>query len=136
MPDPYDGVTIPDPERVRLCQAWYRPSPLEEVAEGVSVASLNESIRQIYIERVGNTLWRWHLSHAGGPYPLMRITARYLKVDYHYIAVPFSLVDDKFHGTRAPDESIEADASAVLTFRTPATPAEVSARILAEVGSD
>lgn len=40
MSDPYyDGVTTPDPERRRLFQSVFRPSPLEEVADAVSVAT-------------------------------------------------------------------------------------------------
>jgi hypothetical protein len=35
----YDGVTAPDPERQRLFLSVFNPSPLEEVAEAVSVAS-------------------------------------------------------------------------------------------------
>ena len=71
-----------DPERVRLSRSWFRPAALEDVAEAISVAT--EWEKRVYVERVSDEYegWRWSLQHRGGPYPLLRITARYLKADY------------------------------------------------------
>lgn len=128
MPDPYEGITEPNPERVRLCQSWFRPSPLEAVAEAISVAS--EKHGRFYVERFGD-LWRWRLSHPGGAYPLLRVTARFLQVDYCSLILPFkTVVGDAVLGL---DEVREPDASAVLVFSDPVTPEAIARRVLEEV---
>ena len=65
-------------ERVALIRSTREWSSLEEVALAVSVAS--ESERRIYVERRSD-LYRWSLAHPGGGYPILRITARFLRVD-------------------------------------------------------
>jgi len=62
---------------------------LDEVAEAVAVATDDE--RRVYVERIGNA-WRWSLTHPGGMYPLLRIAARFLRVDYHRIIIGFRSV--------------------------------------------
>jgi len=57
----------------------------------VSVAS--ETERRIYVEQRSG-LYRWSLAHAGGGYPLLRIAARFLGVDYHRIYVGFRTLPD------------------------------------------
>ncbi len=69
----------PDPTRQRLLRSVFEASPLESVAEAVSAATEDE--RRIYVERIGSR-WRWSLTHAGGSYPLLRVTARFLRVDH------------------------------------------------------
>jgi hypothetical protein len=76
--DPYEGVTRPDPERERLTRSVFRPSPLEEVAEAISVAS--QKFHDFYVERRGDH-YRWSFATKGGPYPLLRITARFLEME-------------------------------------------------------
>jgi hypothetical protein len=84
MSDPYSGVRVPDAERAQLIRSVFEPSPLEDVALAMSVATEKEG--QLYVERFGD-LWRWSLVHGGGPYPLLRVTARFLKVDYTAILI-------------------------------------------------
>jgi hypothetical protein len=69
----------PEPERRGLLRSIFEPSSLDEVAEAVSVATEDE--KRIYVERIGGR-YRWSLTSAGGMYPLLRITARFLRVDY------------------------------------------------------
>ena len=71
--EPESG-TWPDPERLRLIRYATHPSPLDSVAEAVSVAS--ERHRTLYVER-DREGWRWSLTAQGGPYPLLRITAQF-----------------------------------------------------------
>ena len=41
----------PDPELVRLLRSVFEPSPLDEVAQAVSVATQHEG--RVYVERIG-----------------------------------------------------------------------------------
>jgi hypothetical protein len=59
MPDPFDGITTPDPERKRLIRSVFNPSPLEEVAEAVSAAT--EVHSKIYVEMIADQ-FRWSLA--------------------------------------------------------------------------
>ena len=53
----------------------------------------------------------------GGPYPLLRITAKYLQVDYHSIIVGCREVGDGWSGLNGNQtESLEPDAWAILSF--------------------
>jgi hypothetical protein len=117
----------PDPERRRLLRSIFEPSSLDEVAEAVSVATEDE--RQIYVERIGY-LWRWSLTHPGGAYPLLRITARFLRRDYHGLVIGFRAVADGVFilaGDPATDQ--DPDAWTVLEFDRPAEPSDVRCRI-------
>ena len=77
--------------RVALIQSNRTWSELKEVALAVSIAS--ESERRIYVERRAQ-LYRWSLAHSGGFYPLLRITARFLGIDYTDIYVGFRTLPD------------------------------------------
>ena len=81
--DPSWAFTVPDPERAQLFRSVFYSSPLEEVANAVSVAS--QKFRDFYIERRGDR-WRWSFITKGGPYPLLRITARFLRMDPYSLA--------------------------------------------------
>ena len=70
----------PVPPRSELIQCTRRWSPLDDVALAVSVAT--EDVNKVYVERLDDG-YRWSLVHSGGPYPLLRITARFLGVDHH-----------------------------------------------------
>ena len=79
----------PDPYRARLLRSTFEISALSDVVEAISVATEVES--RLYVERF-STGWRWSLVHAGGGYPLLRIAARFLDVDYHTIQIGFRTV--------------------------------------------
>ena len=116
-------------DRPRLLRRTIEPSSLAEVAEAVSVASQDE--RRVYVERLGHK-WRWSLTHPGGAYPLIRIAARFLRVDHDSIIVPFRMVaEGVFILCEDPNNVTEPDEWVVLDFDGP-TPAEVvEKRILA-----
>jgi hypothetical protein len=83
----------PDPERLRLAQGIWRYSPLELVAQGV--AAVSERMRIVYVERRG-ALYRWSPTHRGGPYPLLRELALFLRVDHYRLVVPVRPAQDTF----------------------------------------
>jgi hypothetical protein len=128
MSDPYyDGVTTPDPERERLFQSVFRPSPLEVVAEAVSAAT--GICRNIYVERRGDH-YRWSLTTTGGPYPMLRMTAQFLKMDYCSLGgVGSRVVADGDCAQIVDDEHTEPDALSVLSFDEPTTADAVRERI-------
>ena len=128
MSNPYfDGVTTPDPERERLFQSVFRLSPLEVVTEAVSTAI--EVCRNIYVERRGDQ-YRWSLTTTGGPYPMLRMTAQFLKMDYSSLrGVGSRLVAGGHCVQIVDDEGTEPDASSVLRFDEPTTAEAVRERI-------
>ncbi|MBA3653483.1 MAG: hypothetical protein H0W70_04745 [Actinobacteria bacterium] len=71
--------------RTRHMGCGQHPSSLEDVVAALTEASRAERIA--YVER-GVDGWRWSLAHKGGPYPLLRITARFLQVDHRRVMVP------------------------------------------------
>jgi hypothetical protein len=108
-------------------------SPLSPVAEAVSVATEHES--EVYVERLGSR-YRWSLVHRGGGYPLLRITARFLQVDYQRIFIGFRPVGDGYSALTPDEEAVaQPDAYAVLTFDSPTPLDEVEHRILGELSS-
>jgi hypothetical protein len=118
----------PDPERQPLARSIFEPSSLDEVAEAVSVATKDET--RVYVERIGNS-YRWSLTHPGGGYPLLRIAARFLRVDYHRIFIGFRTVADGVVVlSEDPDKAEDPDAWAVIDFDGPAEPAHVAERIV------
>ena len=124
----------PDPARQRLFRSVIEPSPLESVAEAVSIATEDE--RRIYVERVESG-WRWSLTHPGGAYPLLRITARFLRVDHRRIAVGFRTVGEGVCVLCADtDEPVSAGAWAVIDFDGATSSAVVKERILQVFGSN
>ena len=121
-------------ERAALIQSTRTWSPLEEVALAVSVAS--ETERLIYVERRSD-LYRWSLAHRGGGYPILRITARFLHVDYGRIFVGFRTLP---HGmaTMCEDPSVveEPDDWAILEPTTTVSTTEAAELITSAVGPD
>ena len=119
--------------RVALIQSNRTWSELNEVATAVAVAS--ESERRIYVERRAQ-LYRWSLAHSGGGYPLLRITARFLGIDYTRIYVGFRTLPD---GTAIicddPQAAEEPDEWAVLNLPEAVGPEAVAALIAAAVES-
>jgi hypothetical protein len=123
----------PDPERQRLARSMVVPSSLESVAEAVAAAT--EWERRIYVERLGD-LWRWRLISDGGPYPLLRNTANFLRMDYRALLVGADAGPggSSIVSTDA-DRNVQPDATAVIEFEGPATPAQVEKSIRQAFGS-
>lgn len=69
----------PDPQRIALSRSMFETSSLDSVSTAIAAATEYE--RTIYVERMESG-WRWSLVHRGGPYPLLRITARFLRMDH------------------------------------------------------
>jgi hypothetical protein len=65
-------------------------------------------------------------------YPLLRISARFLRVDYHRIFIGFREVADRVYVLCKDIDNVEEpDAWAVPDFDGPTAPAEVKQRIVA-----
>jgi hypothetical protein len=121
------GGAIPSRSQLFLStREWAR---LEVVALAVSVATENES--KLYVERLGDE-YRWSLIHRGGPYPLLRITARFLEVDYRSIFVGFDQIEDGYSALREdPELERPPSVSAILSFDGP-TPRTEAERLIRE----
>jgi hypothetical protein len=105
---------------------------LWEVADAV-VAYSSTYGEPAYVERVEGDLYRWSPAHRGGPYPLGRVVARFLKCDYHDITIGFVTVAG-FAVIGDPDKA-PADDHAV--FESPFTTLEgAEEMILAALGGD
>jgi hypothetical protein len=84
-----------------------------------SVATADE--RRIYVEQVGGG-WRWSLTHPGGGYPLVRVTARFLRADYRGLAVGFRTVTEGVCVLCAdPNATTIPDRWAVIDLDEPTT---------------
>src|SRR5207249_1228641 len=104
----------PDARRLELLRSVFEPSTLDDVAQAVAVAT--ETERHIYVERVAGG-YRWSLTHPGGGYPVLRVTARNLRVGYPGILVPFRTVEDGVCVLcRDPEETLQAERWAVVEF--------------------
>jgi hypothetical protein len=111
-----EGVTRRRSQLILSTRDW---SSLEEVAFAVSVATEYETT--LYVERLDGR-YRWSLIHQGGPYPLLRITARFLQVDHHSIFIGFRRVDDGYSAlSDDPETESSPSESAILTFDGPTT---------------
>lgn len=130
MPDQYEGISVPNPERANLFRSVFHLSPLEEVAEAITVAI--EMFHEIYVERRGDQ-WRWSLAHKGGPYPLLRISAQFLQMDYCLLAgIGSRVVGDGWCVQIVDDFGHEPDGWSVLTFDSPATVQQVTETLTQE----
>jgi hypothetical protein len=126
MNDPEQSAVA---ERRRLLRSIFEPSSLDEVAEAVSVATDDE--RRVYVERFGSSAYRWSLTDPGGMYPLLRITARFLRIDYHRIVIDFrTIAEGVYVLCEDPAKPEEPDAWAVIDFDGPADLAHVAERIV------
>jgi hypothetical protein len=90
-----EGAPTPIFKRSQLIKSSRDWSTIETVALAVSVATEFQS--KVYLERLGER-YRWSLIHRGGAYPLLRITAKYLQVDYTSIIVGCREVGDGWSG--------------------------------------
>jgi hypothetical protein len=128
-----DTSSHPDPERQRLYRSIFEPSCLEEVSEAVSAATEDE--KRMYVERIAGGGWRWSLTHPGGPYPLLRISARFLRMDHHRLMVGCrSVADGVCIVCKDPANPEHPEAWAVIDFDGPTEPAGVRERIVQALG--
>jgi len=132
MSDPYADVRQPDRERARLISSVFEASPIEAVAEAVSEAW--DAAPALYVERLGDR-YRWSLAHKGGAYPLLRVAARFLQMDYQALMIGFRTVDDSY-AVLARDAEREPvpDAAAMLVLSQPPTSREALEMIKEAVG--
>jgi hypothetical protein len=107
---------------------------LEDIAEAISVASTVE--RRVYVERVSDELegWRWSLQHRGGTYPLLRITARFLKADYGKIVILCAARGGASYLVQ-PDDPHRAIKWRFVDLDGPMSPELVEIKILEAFGS-
>jgi len=88
----------------------------------------------LYIERL-DSRYRWSLV-AKSSYPLLRITARFLKVDHHRIFVGFRTLEDEYR--LLWDEKADAtppDAWTLVGFDRPTSADEITRRVWAILGT-
>ena len=97
-----EDAPTPILKRSQLIKSTGEWSTIETVAMAVSVAT--EFQTKVYVERLGDR-YRWSLIHRGGPNPLLRITAKYLQVDYNSIIVGCREVGDGWSGEELEDWS-------------------------------
>lgn len=117
------------PSRSQLFFSTREWSPLEDVALAVSVAT--ENVSRLYVARLDEE-YRWSLIHRGGPYPLLRITARFLEVDHQSIFIGFESVGDGYSALcEDPEIERKPSASAILSFDGP-TPKTDAERLIRE----
>ncbi len=122
-----EDAPTPILKRSQLIKSTGEWSTIETVSLAVSVAT--EFQRQVYVERLGER-YRWSLIHRGGPYPLLRITAKYLQVDLQSIIVGCREVGDGWSGLNGSEtEPLEPEAWAILSFDGQTTAADVGALI-------
>jgi hypothetical protein len=115
MSDPYEGVCEPAPEIAGFSYSIFEPSAIEAVAEAVFVAS--EHASEVYVERFDDR-YRWSLVHKGGAYPLLRVTANFLQMDYHALAIGFRTVVDGYTAlAEYLDHDPRPDAAAVVALQ-------------------
>ncbi len=126
------GPAPPNPPRSARLRAIFEVSRLDDVADAVAVATEGE--RRVYVERVGGG-WRWSLVHPGGSYPLLRITARFLGLDYTSIQVPFRTLDNGMCVV-APEPFLAPDVWAIVEFDGPTTADVVRDRIVVALGDE
>ena len=124
-----EGATLARSQLILSTRDW---SPLEEVALAVSVATEYET--KLYVERLDGR-YRWSLIHQGGPYPLLRITARFLQVDHNSIFIGFRGIEDGYSAlSENPGAEPSPSASAILTFAGPTTQTDAERLIREGVG--
>ena len=132
MSDPYEGVCEPAPELAGFTYSIFEPSPIEVVADAIFVAS--EHATEVYVERFDDC-YRWSLVHKGGAYPLLRVTAHFLQMDYHALAIGFrSVVGGYTALAEYPEDESTPDAAAVVALQCPTLPPDAVALVRQAVG--
>ena len=97
------------------------------MAEAVSAATEHET--QVYVERLSDG-WRWSPAIRGGAYPLLRITARFLRVDHNRVMIGFRTLPNGF-AVLCDDPKVvpTPEAAAVIDFEAGSSKAAVERRI-------
>lgn len=109
-----------------------RPSGFNDVV--ASIALFTAAPGSVYVEQLSDG-WRWSPAHRGGAYPLLRIVARFLGVDYARIVLPFNTTEDGWAVLQPDDDVVgPAAATAVLSFTETATVGTVRQRLVEEFG--
>jgi hypothetical protein len=123
---------FPDATRRQLLRSVFEPSSLIEVAEALSVATERE--HSFYVERLNNR-WRWSFVHRGGAYPLLRVTARFLKCDHYRIMIGFRTLPSGLSILcEDPGKVTEPEAWAIIAVSKPTSTPAVLSRILDRLG--
>lgn len=78
---------MPEVDLGEYMQSVRRVSSLQEVAAAVSAYSVTRA--PVHVEQWADG-YRWSPAHGGGPYPLHRVAAQFLQVDYHTFYLPFT----------------------------------------------
>jgi hypothetical protein len=126
------NLNPPVPPRSQLILSVRDWSSLEEVALAASVATEHET--KLYVERRDGR-YRWRLIHRGGPYPLLRIMARFLKVHCHSIFIGFREISDGYCALReSSDEWSVGDTWAILTVECQTPEGELALLIREALG--
>ena len=116
-------------------------STLPAVARAIAEASGPRSL--FYVERFGDR-YRWSPAHRGGPYPLLRETAKLLAADPHRLIVHFRPIgpagfdkDGIWQGISALDfdDVTPPDASMLLQLDGPTSQEEALERLEVLVSS-
>jgi hypothetical protein len=81
-----------DPDRVDHAVAILRPSTLDDVSSAL-VEYASSGGTAAYVERVGDR-YRWSPATRGGPYPLLRVLARFLRCEHTELTMRFRILDD------------------------------------------
>jgi hypothetical protein len=122
----------PDPERARLIRCCFEWSPLWQVAEALAAATQSEELP--YVERIEDQ-YRWSLV-AHSAYPLLRIAARFLRIDHHRIFIGFRTIDDEYWVLWDDEaDATPADATAVLHFDGPTSVDAIRRRVSSALGA-
>lgn len=117
------------------------------ITRGASLAVISQEVSRAsavtplhYVERRAD-VYRWSPAHRGGPYPLLRVVAKLLDVDYHGLVLPCRGLPQSNAGFGADgfwdglcivtglELATPPDAWTVLELQQPATPAEVRHRL-------
>jgi hypothetical protein len=87
----------------------------------------------LFVERFGE-LYRGSLATKGGGYPLLRVAARFLEMDYLRLIVAFRTVGGYAVLCKEPEKEPEPDTSSILNVPRPPTPAEAGEMIQEALG--
>lgn len=123
------------------------------ITHGSSLAVISEEVcrasavtRLHYVERRPG-LYRWSPAHRGGPYPLLRVVAKFLNVDHHGLVVTCRCVSETRGGlgldgfwdglciVSAVGSETPPDAWTVLEIGQPDTPASIQKRLAAALNA-
>ena len=119
------------------------------LTHGASLAVISQEVSRAsavtplhYVERRAD-VYRWSPAHRGGPYPLLRVTAKLLGVDHRELVLPFRGLPKTAPGfgadgfwdglciVAASEHATPPDAWTVLELEQPVTQASIQKRLAA-----